>query len=148
MKCPPVPLRWRIALMMVFTAVAIAPVAMLADRFLAREVVLIAPHDPATVQLNRSRYVAGAPIPEIYGRALGSNVRVLTTRGIVRPAEDSRVLLYPVTPQSAKPLDVHTLFVLSRRAIIGLLLIATVLLLTGRKSILNAPPIHPGREER
>ncbi len=47
------------------------------DLALGEQVLLIAPHDPGTVELNRLLHLPGDPVAEIYGNPLSSPVRVI-----------------------------------------------------------------------
>lgn len=149
MKCPPAPVRWRIATLLILAAVAVAPAAMLFDRVFGRDVVLIQPHDPASVTRNRRLHASGAAIEKIYGIPLQPAVRTVSfaAAGAIRPPEDPSLHLIPVNDVSQAPIAMGTIFAVARGAILVLLLSAALLLLAGRQSILRAEPIHPCREE-
>ncbi len=102
------------------------------DRIFSREVLLIAPHDEATVKLNRSLYVPGDPVAEIYGNPLSRPVRVIVfgDARIIRPVEDPSQLLMPVEGA----LQMRTVWFVTRYAVAALLLIAVVTHLGERPS--------------
>ncbi|HUP63242.1 MAG TPA: hypothetical protein VNA69_22825 [Thermoanaerobaculia bacterium] len=122
-------LRSRIAALVVFAAVAIAPSAILLDRLFGRDVLLISPHDEATVELNRSLHADGDPVAEIYGNPLSKPVRVvlLTERNVIHPAEDSSLALLPAGGDAPRPLQVQTVYFIARYAILALLLLSLVI---------------------
>ncbi len=123
--------RSRIAVLLLFVAVAIAPLSILLDRLFGRDILLIAPYDQGTVALNRSLHGDGDPVAEIYGNPLSRPVRVvlLTERDAIRPVEDSSLLLLPVGGDARRPLQVQTVFFLARYAILALLMLAVLIAL-------------------
>lgn len=149
MKCPPAPVRWRIAALLILTAVAVAPAVMLFDRVFGRDVVLIQAHDEAAVSRNRRVYTSGAAVETIYGTPLQPAIRAVsfTTAGLIRPPEDPSLQLFPVNRGAPAPVTMKSVFAVARGAIVVLLLVAALLLLAGSGSILRAEPIHPCREE-
>lgn len=149
MKCPPAPVRWRIAALLILTAVAVAPAVMLFDRVFGHDVVLIQAHDEAAVSRNRGLYTTGAAVEKIYGVPLQPAIRTVsfTTAGVIRPPEDPSLRLFPVNGAASAPVPMKSVFAIARGAILVLLSAAALLLLAGSGSILRAEPIHPCREE-
>jgi hypothetical protein len=114
-------------------AAALLVIAFGIDRLLARDVLLIAPHDESTVKLNRSLYAEGDPVAEIYGNPMSKPVRVVILDGdrIVRPAEDPSQLLLPVNAaRGDHPLQVQTVWFATRYSVALLLAVAAVSALT------------------
>jgi len=126
---PSISTRTRIAALLLFAAVAIAPSAMVVDRALGRDVLLISPHDEATVRLNRGLHHAGDPVAGIYGDPLSKTVRIvrLTERGLIRPAEDRSLLLLPAGGNAGWPLRVQTVLSVARYTILALLLLSLLI---------------------
>lgn len=118
--------RIRVAALLVLAAVAIAPSAILLDRVFGRDVLLITPHDEATVELNRSLHLDGDPVAEIYGNPLSRSVRVVmfSERNVIHPVEDSSLALLPVRRGEPRPLQVQTVFFVARYAILGMILLS------------------------
>jgi hypothetical protein len=121
--------RSRIAVLLVLAAVAITPSAILLDRVFGVDVLLISPHDEATVALNRSLHADGDPVAEIYGNPLRKPVRVvlLSERNVIRPVEDSSLALLPVGGGAPRPLQMQTVFFVARYAILALLLLSLLI---------------------
>lgn len=122
-------IRARIAVLLVFAAVAIAPSAILLHRLFGRDVLLISPYDKATVQLNRSLHTDGDPVAEIYGNPLSKPLRVvlLSEQNVIHPIEDSSLALMPIGKTGPRPLQVQTVFFVARYAIVGLLLLSLLI---------------------
>lgn len=96
------------------------------DRVLGREVLLIAPHDPASVELNRVLYADGDPVAEIYGNPQSQPVRVVLPAEdrLIRPREDPSLLLMAVDKAAGhNPLQTRTVWFFSRFAVGGLILL-------------------------
>ena len=106
--------RWarRGALTGLMLALVIPLAAFLVDRRWGREVLLIAPHDPSVVALNRSIWTAGEPVPDLYGSPMSEPTRVLlfSRRDLVRPAEDPSLSLLPANPEGRRPLQTQTVW--------------------------------------
>lgn len=136
MKCPPAPIRWRIAALLLVAAAAITPAAIFVDRTFATEVTLIEPHDPATIAHNRSVYAYERPVIEIYGTPRSGTRRLLLASDddVIRPREDSSLHLMPLDREQ-KGIEIATLFSAARGAIVLFLVLAGVLLTIGRDSI-------------
>lgn len=122
-------MRTRVAALLVFAAVAIAPSAILLDRVFGRDVLLISPHDEATVSLNRSLHAEGDSVAEIYGNPLSKPVRVilLSKRDVIRPVEDRSLALLPVGGDASRPLQVQTVFFVARYAILSMLVLSLLI---------------------
>ena len=86
--------------------------AVLADLGWGQEVLLIAPHDPSVVALNRSLWVAGDPVAELYGSPMSAPVRVLrfSRLEVIHPEEDSSLALLPVPAAGRGPVQTRTLW--------------------------------------
>ena len=93
-------------------ALALPLAAYLADRWLGREVLLIAPHDPAVVTLNRTLWSAGEPVAEVYGSPMSQPTKVLLFGGLkaLHPEEEPALSLLPVTSNGKRPIQVRTLW--------------------------------------
>lgn len=68
---------------------------------LKQPVIMIVPHDSLIVETNRSLYVQGDNIVEIYGNSLGEKIDVVVfdKKTLIRPIEDTTIVLYPVNKQ-------------------------------------------------
>lgn len=106
--------RWarRGAFVALALALALALGAYLADLTWGREVLLIAPHDPAVVELNRSLWSAGEPVADLYGSPMSAPTRVLVRdeAALVRPEEDPGLVLLPVATLAGRPFQSRTLW--------------------------------------
>ncbi|MCA1733606.1 MAG: hypothetical protein LC732_08385 [Acidobacteria bacterium] len=125
-------------------AVGVAGLALFADKVLGREVVLIAPHDAGSIDLQRALWMAGDPVAEIYGNPLGEPVRVVVTdpARIIRPLEDpSLSLLSAGSSTERRPLQVRTVWFLARP------LIAMFLAIAALATALRFTPIRRKRKE-
>lgn len=96
--------------------------AFLADFGWGREVLLIAPHDPSVVTLNRSLWSAGDPVADVYGSPMSEPTRVLLFGNpqILRPEEDPALSLLPAAAAGSRPLQTRTLWWAVRLAVAGL----------------------------
>ncbi|MDK9700779.1 MAG: hypothetical protein OEM52_11595 [bacterium] len=67
-------------------------------------VTMIVPHDASIVEMNRSMYLAGDPIVDVYGNSMGKPVRVVVKdkSKILRPPEDTTLQLLPVDKQKGE----------------------------------------------
>jgi hypothetical protein len=117
----------RIAFLTGFGGMAALLVALLAaDRLLGRDVLMIAPHPPAVVELNRLLYSEGDPVPQLYGNPLSGTTRVIMPdkEKLLRPEEDPALLLFRVDKQLGEnPLQARTLWFFAKFAIPALALI-------------------------
>lgn len=108
-------------------AVGLVLIAFGLERFLGRDVLLIAPHDEATVRLNRALYAPGDPIADLYGNSLSKPVRVvmLSKRRLIRPTEDPTQLLLEVdSARGEHVLQAQTVWFVTRYAVAVLLAVA------------------------
>lgn len=105
-----------------FAALALPLAAYLTALGLGREVLLIAPHDPAVVTLNRSLWSAGEPVAEIYGSAMSEPTKVLLFGDlkILHPEEAPALSLLPATSDGKRPIQVRTLWWAVQLAVVGL----------------------------
>jgi len=107
-------------------------VAFLVDFGWGRDVLLIAPHDPAVVTLNRSLWSAGDPVPDLYGSPMSTPTRVLVFRGdaVVHPEEDPTLALLPAASAGRRPIQAQTLWWAVRlgEAALGGLVVALLVL--------------------
>ncbi len=117
------------------------------DRLLGGDVLLIAPHDAATVRLNRTLYVPGDPVADIYGNPLSKPIRVviLSRRALMHPPEDPKQVLLAVGgARGDHPLQVQTMWFVTRYLVAALLAVAAVSWLArGRQPV---PSIFPLQE--
>jgi hypothetical protein len=87
--------------------------ALVLDRGLGKEVLLIAPHAPSIVEVNRGLFSPGDPVAELYGNPLSQSVRVVRPeRGnLIRPEEDPNLLLLQVNKMAGEnPLQARTVW--------------------------------------
>jgi hypothetical protein len=117
----------RIAFAAGFGGVALVLVALFtADRALGRDVLMIAPHRPAVVELNRMLYAEGDPVPQLYGNPLSEKARVIlpAEEKLIRPEEDPALLLFRVDKhQGENPLQAQTLWFFAKFALPALALL-------------------------
>jgi hypothetical protein len=128
----------------VVAAVGVAGLALFADQVLGREVVLIAPHDAGSIELQRALWMEGDPVTEIYGNPLGEPVRVVRPdpARIIRPLEDpSFALLSAGSATERRPLQVKTVWFVARP------LIAIFLAIAALATALRIAPIRRKRKE-
>ena len=122
--------------------------AYLADLGWGREVLLLAPHDPSVVTLNRSLWSAGEPVADVYGSPMSEPTRVLLIgdQKVLRPVEDPKLSLLPVASAGKRPIQIRTLWWAVRLGVVGLGATSTALLgislLARRRATLAASP-HP-----
>lgn len=118
------------------------------DKGLGRDVLMLAPHDAETVELNRLLYSPGDSVPEIYGNPLSRQARVLFVdpERIVKPEEDPTLSLLPVDKAGGdNPLQVQTIWFFTRFVAGGLLVVGIVGLFIRRKRGSAPSPVksHP-----
>ncbi len=102
------------------------------DLELGRDVLLVAPNSPQTIELNREMFMDGDSVAEIYGNPLSKKTRVIlpSKEKLIRPAEDPSLLLLSVDKQSGEnPLQAQTIWFFVQFAAPGLLLMGIVGLL-------------------
>jgi hypothetical protein len=104
----------RIAFVLGFGGAAIVMVvAATVDLALGEDVLMIAPHDPSVVDLNRELYVRGEPVAQIYGNPLSESTRVVLPANdrLIRPVEDPALLLLKVDKLGGEnPLQTQTVW--------------------------------------
>lgn len=103
-------------------ALALPLAAYLAALGLGRDVLLIAPHDPAIVTLNRALWSAGEPVAEVYGSPMSEPTKVLVFGDlqVLHPEEEPALSLLPVTADGKRPIQVRTLWWAVQLAVAGL----------------------------
>jgi hypothetical protein len=115
------------AFMFGFGGLIIVLIAVIAaDRALGKEVLMIAPHRPSVVELNRMLYADGDPVAQLYGNPLSAKTRVVlpSEDRLVRPEEDPALLLFRVDKQQGEnPLQTQTLWFFARFVLPGLALV-------------------------
>jgi hypothetical protein len=122
-------------------AVGVPGTAWVLDAFLAQDVLIITPHAPEQVAMNRQLWIEGDPVPDIYGVPTNEPVRVLfpDPAKLIRPPESSTgVALLAVDKQTGEnPLQVRSLWFIAWRAAAGFglaaLLAAALLAWIGRR---------------
>lgn len=113
-----------------------------ADRWLGRDVLMIVPHEAAGVEMNRSLYLPGDPVPEIYGNPLSRPVRVIApdAERLLRPDEDPSLLLLRVDKGAGEnPLQAQTLWFFARYLVPLAWLAGVVGLLLPRRERVTRP---------
>lgn len=111
--------------------------AVIADFALSTDVLLMVPHAPVTVELNRALFVPGDSVAELYGNPLDKPVRVVLPDSdrLIRPEEDSSLLLLPVNKESGEnPLQVQTIWFFVRFAVPAAFLLGMVGFLVPRRA--------------
>jgi len=101
--------------------------ALVADLALGQDVLMIAPHEPAVVELNRTLYTEGESVPELYGNPLSGETRVVlpSKERLLRPEEDPTLLLFQVDKLGGEnPLQTKTVWFFVKFAVPGLALLA------------------------
>lgn len=104
----------RFALVLGFGGATLALlVAFGVDRLLGKDVWIIAPHSPETIELNRALYEPDDPVADLYGNSLSEPVRVILPSGeqLIRPEEDPSLVLLKVNKQAGEnPLQASTMW--------------------------------------
>ena len=111
--------------------------ALVLDRRFGKNVQLIAPHDPSTVELNRGLYASGDPIADLYGNPLSRDpIRIIlpTTNRLIRPEEDPSLVLLPVDKlKGENPLQSKTVWFFTKYTVPPLVFLGFVGFLLPRK---------------
>ena len=92
-------------------------------------VTMIVPHDVSIVETNRSMFMAGDPVVEIYGNSIGKQVRVVVNdeKKIIRPVEDSTLRLLPVDKQKGEnPIQEQSIWLFLKPALAGSIVVLLV----------------------
>ena len=87
-----------------------------------RDVILIAPHAPEAVEINKLSWSKGDPVPPIYGIPTGGVTRIVFAKAdrVVVPSEDPSITLYRVDKQAGdNPLQAQTLWFFAKWFAIG-----------------------------
>ena len=117
-------------------AVLLLLAAIVADRGFGQDVLIIAPSDPTTIELNRAMFVSGDSVAELYGNPLSQPVRVIlpSAASIVRPAEDPSLVLLKVDKQKGEnPLQAQTVWLFAKLVVPALTLFGLVGLFLRRR---------------
>ena len=127
--------------------VVVLALAATLDFGFGQDLLLVAPHEPGTVQVNRALYLEGDPVAELYGNPLDKPVRLIgpDPARIIRPEEDAGLVLFTVDKQQGEnPLQARTVWLLARAAMLGFGLLGLSGLVLPRKR--SAPmPAEPNR---
>ena len=116
--------------------------ALILDRAFGRDVVMIVPHAPEVVDINRLTYEAGEPVAEIYGLPGGERYRVILPdkARIIIPEEDPKLTLLNVAPQAGDhPLQAKTVWFVATRGAPVLIILGVIALFFPRKESVTAP---------
>jgi hypothetical protein len=112
-----------------------------------RDVILISPHAPDVVELNKASWSKGDKVVDVYGIQNGEKVRVLFTdpARIVIPEQDPSLTLYKVNKQGGEnPLQAQSVAFLAKWIALGGFAAAMAGLVLGavarRKDARPAPP--------
>jgi hypothetical protein len=107
-------------------AAAVLAAAASVDLVLGEDVLMIAPHDPSVVELNRELYAPGEPVAELYGNPLSETTRVVAPaqERLIRPDEEPALLLLQVDKLGGEnPLQTRTVWFFTKFAAPALLLL-------------------------
>jgi hypothetical protein len=110
-------------------AILVLLAALVLDLGLGKEVLMIAPHDPTLVKLNRSLYMPGDAVPDLYGNPLSEQTRVVLPASdrLVSPTEDPVLVLLQVDKLAGEnPLQAKTVWYLARFLVAGFVLVGLV----------------------
>lgn len=92
-----------------------------------RDVILISPHDPSIVEMNRLLWTRGEKVPDLYGVPSDRAVRILFPKksSLIVPEEDPSLALLKVDKQAGEnPLQARTLwFGVKATIFLGVLLV-------------------------
>lgn len=94
-------------------AVTVVVAAAAMDLALGEDVLMIAPHDPSVVELNRELYVPGEQVAQLYGNPLSESTRVVSPASdrLIRPTEQPALLLLRVDKLGGEnPLQTQTVW--------------------------------------
>ena len=87
-----------------------------------REVILISPHDPGVIELEKISWVQGEPVVDLYGIQNGGVTRVIFSDPdrIIVPEEDPSLILLKVDKQAGEnPLQAQTVWFFVKWLVIG-----------------------------
>ncbi len=102
------------------------------DLFLGRDVRFIVPHAPEVVELQRTLWFEGDPVPDLYGIPAGETVRIVAPDAarLLTPSEDPSLTLMRVDKEKGEnPLQVKTVWFAAQWGAAGLGLAGALLLL-------------------
>jgi hypothetical protein len=110
-------------------SVLVLVAALVLDKGLGKDVLMIIPHEPAVVQLNQNLYVPGDPVAEIYGNPMSDPVRIVnpSSEKLIRPEENEELLLLRVDKlHGENPLQAQTVWFFARFALPALLVLGII----------------------
>lgn len=102
--------------------VLVLALAVILDFGFGQNLILISPHEPGAVEVNRALFLPGDPVAELYGNPLQESVRLIGAdpARIIRPEEDAGLALYTVDKQQGEnPLQAKTVWLFARFAMLG-----------------------------
>jgi len=124
--------------------VLVVALALFLDFGLGEDLLMIAPHEPGTVEVNRALYLDGDSVAELYGNPLDKPVRLIRpdpTR-IIRPGEDAGLVLFTVDKQAGEnPLQARTVWLFAKAAMLGFGLLALAGLMFPRQRKVRMAPV-------
>ncbi len=103
-------------------AVLALALAVLLDFGFGEDLLMVSPHEPGTVEVNRMLYLEGDPVSELYGNPLEKPVRLIgpDPARMIRPEEDGNLVLFTVNKQQGEnPLQARTVWLLAKAAMLG-----------------------------
>lgn len=104
-------------------AVLVLALAAVLDFGFGEDLLMVSPHDPGTVEINRAMYLPGDPVAELYGNPLARPVRLIgpDPARMIRPEEDRNLVLFTVDKQRGEnPLQARTVWLFARAMMLGL----------------------------
>ena len=123
--------------------VAVLALAAVLDLGFGQDLLMVAPHNPGTVEVNRALYLEGDSVAELYGNPLDKPVRLIgpDPARIIRPQEDTGLLLFTVDKQQGEnPLQARTVWLFAKAAMLGFGLLGLAGLMFPRKRSAPMPP--------
>jgi hypothetical protein len=116
--------------------VLVLALAAVLDFGFGQDLIMVAPHEPGTVEVNRALYLQGDPVAELYGNPLEKSVRLIgpNPARMIRPEEDAGLVLYQVDKQQGEnPLQARTVWLFAKASILGFGLLGLAGLVFPRK---------------
>ncbi len=96
--------------------------AVVLDRGWGRDVILISPHSPDVISVNKASWTKGDPVVDIYGIRNGDTTRVLFANPshVITPDEDAGLTLLKVDKQAGEnPLQAQTVWFFAKWLVLG-----------------------------